>query len=193
MKRSRHLKLVLMAAVPVALTACQAEPTGTVVQTVAECQAGGWMTPEQCEIAHNEALAAHATSAPRYESQADCEAEFGQCTPAKQEGAGEETPQGQRTAYMPPMTGFLIGYMLGNMGGRRMAPGPGNAATYTGAAPLYRTRADGAFHNARGDAVAKSSGTVFGARGALPAPGRAVTVSRGGFGARGSFTGGRGA
>lgn len=198
MKRSRKLTLVLMTAVPVALGGCQSEPTGEVVQSVAQCEAGGWMSREQCQAAHDEALAAHATSAPRFESQADCEAEFGQCTP-QQEG----TQEGARTSYMPPMSGFLIGYLLAGSMGRNTAgnlpanqaarpPGASGGAGYAGAAPLYRSRSRGEFFNARGDFVSNHAGAVSGARGVVLPPGRAVTVSRGGFGARGAFTGGRG-
>jgi len=186
MKRSRNLKLVLMAAVPVALAGCQSEPTGEVVQSVAQCEAGGWMSREQCQAAHDEALAAHATSAPRFESQADCESEFGQCTPQEQAG---------RTSYLPPMSGFLIGYMLANAGRRSPAMGApvaAGGAGFGGAAPLYRSRSRGDFFNARGDFVANRPGTVTGARGVLLPPGRAVTVARGGFGARGAFTAARG-
>lgn len=189
MKRSRNLKLILMATVPMALTACQSEPTAEVVQSVEQCEAGGWMSRDQCEAARTEALAAHASSAPRFESRADCEGQFGQCTP-------EDDGQG-RTSYMPPMSGFLLGYLLaGTM--NRNNPGvpagqpndrPAAGAGAAGAAPLYRNRR-GEFYNARGDFVSSRPGSVSGTRGRILPPGRATTVSRGGFGARGAFTGG---
>lgn len=163
MKRSRNLRLVLMTTVPLALVACDTEPTGTVVQSVEQCASAGEMTAQQCEQAYQQALAGHAKAAPRFEDQAACNAEFETCTPVEEQG---------RTMYMPPMSGFLIGYMLGNaMGGPRQY----------GAGPLYRNRS-GEFLNTQADRVARAPGPVTGRRGAVPAPTRAITVSRQGFG-----------
>ncbi|MGY0557618.1 MULTISPECIES: DUF1190 domain-containing protein [unclassified Lysobacter] len=165
MKRSRNLKLVLMAAsIPVALTACDSEPTGTVVQSVEQCSASSTLSVEQCEQAYRSALAGHATAAPRFQSQADCNAEFQACTPVQEQG---------RTMYMPPMSGFLIGYLVGNA-----LSGPGQ---YGSAGPLYRNRS-GEYLNTRADRVARGAGPVTGRRGVVPAPTRAITVSRHGFG-----------
>ncbi|MCY7353478.1 MAG: DUF1190 domain-containing protein [Lysobacter sp.] len=164
MKRSRNLKLVLMAAaVPVVLAACNSEPTGTVVQSVEQCTATANLSAQQCEQAYQQALTGHATAAPRFESQADCNTEFQACTPVQEQG---------RTMYMPPMSGFLIGYLLGNsLGGRGQF----------GAGPLYRNQR-GEFLNSQADRVARAPGPVTGRRGAVPPPTRAITVSRQGFG-----------
>lgn len=174
MKRSRHLRLVLMtAAVPVALAGCDSEPTGAVVQSVEQCQATSQLSLAECQSAYASALAQHAGSAPRFRNQADCDAEFGACAPVQEQG---------QTAYMPPMGGFLIGYALGNMG-----------RGYGGAAPLYRSRQGGDYYNARGGYVGNRPGDVIGNRGIPPPPARAITVSRSGFGssaaARSAFRG----
>lgn len=174
MKRSSNLRLVLMtAAVPVALAGCESEPTGAVVQSIEQCQATSQLSAAECRTAYDTALAKHASNAPRFPNQAACDTEFGDCEPVQEQG---------QTSYIPPMGGFLIGYALGNMG-----------RGYGGAAPLYRSRQGGDYYNTQGGYVGNRPGNVTGARGALPPPARAITVSRSGFGssaaARSAFRG----
>lgn len=176
MKRSTNLRLTLMAVVvPVSLAGCEPPaPTGVVLDSIQDCR-GQDVGVAQCEAAYNEALAKHAAVAPRFEDAVQCSQEFGNCEVVEEEG---------RTAYMPPMGGFLLGYALA--GGFNSAGNRGVA----GGAPLYRD-ARGGYINAYGDTVSRQRGIVTGARGNIATPARAVTVSRAGFGsraaARGSF------
>jgi uncharacterized protein YgiB involved in biofilm formation len=165
LKRSRNLKLVLMAAtVPVVLAACESEPTGAVVQSVEQCSQTAGISVEQCQQAYDRAVAGHAVAAPRFESQADCNAEFQDCTPVQEQG---------RTVYTPPMSGFLVGYLVGSaLSGPRQVGAAG---------PLYRNQR-GEYLNTRADRVARAPGPVTGRKGAVPPPTRAITVSRQGFG-----------
>jgi len=179
MKRSQNLKLVLMAAaVPLALAACKREPTGQVLTSVDQCDAQTEVAADQCRLAYAAAVAEHQKLAPRFESAVECDQQFQNCTAVEENG---------RTSYMPPMGGFLMGYMLGNaLGGRGVA----------GAAPLYRDYRSGGYYKPGGDYVGDRVGTVTGKRGSTALPARAMTVSRSGFGssasARGGFGGGRG-
>ncbi|KAB7763771.1 DUF1190 domain-containing protein [Xanthomonas maliensis] len=185
MKRSRNLKLTLMAAVPAALlTGCGSEPeTGVVLQSASDCyqlkQEQGSI--EQCLKAYDEATAKHRQSAPRFGSRYECDAQFGSCT--------EVDEQGQHS-WIPPMGGFLLGYALGNM-----TSGGSYGYRYGGAIPLYRDYRSGGFYKPNGDLASDRIGTVRGRSGAIDMPTRAITVSRSGFGssaaARSSFGGGR--
>ena len=184
MKRSTSLRLTLMTvAVPAALGACSDPPTtGTVLDSLEECRSRAdlHVTLQECEAAYRSALADHQRLAPRFENAADCNEEFGNCSPYNENG---------HSYFIPAMGGFLLGYALGDRSDRGYYYG------YGGSTPLYRTRR-GDFLRASGDWVSSSKGSVRGAEGYTHAPARAVTVSRGGFGsssaARSSFGGGRG-
>lgn len=180
MKRSRNLRLTLMAvALPAALAACESgEPTGVVLNSIADCRSQQ-VEVAQCEAAYNKAVADHQRVAPRFEDPVQCQQDFGQCETVQEEG---------RTSYIPPMGGFLLGYVLGgglNNGMRGVS----------GGVPLYRDYRGG-YLNPNGDMVSRQPGNVTGKRGSIATPARAITVSRAGFGsssaARGSF-GSRGA
>lgn len=168
MKRSRNLRLTLMAvAVPVGLVACDSgEPTGVVLNSIADCQAQQ-VDVAQCEAAYNKAVAEHQRVAPRFDDQVQCQQDFGRCETVQEEG---------RTSYIPPMGGFLLGYALGG--------GFSNNSGYrgvSGGAPLYRDYR-GRYINPNGDMVSRQPGTVTGKRGNIATPARAITVSRSGFG-----------
>lgn len=184
MKRSANLKLTLMAAaMPAVLVGCEpAPPTGAVVTSVQNCVASANMTLEQCQAAETEALTKHGEVAPRFESAAECDQQFGNCTAVQDNG---------QNRWIPPMSGFLIGYALGGGFDRNR----GNYG-YAGGAPLYREYRTGDYVKPSGSVAANRPGTVTGARGSTATPARAITVSRSGFGsrsaARSSFGGGRG-
>lgn len=182
MKRSQNLKLVLMAAaVPLALVACKREPTGTVLTSVDQCSTQTDVAADQCRLAYEAAVAEHQKLAPRFDNAVECDQQFQSCTAVVENG---------RTSYMPPMGGFLMGYMLGNALGGRGGYGIG------GVSPLYRDTRSGGYYKPGGDYVGDRVGTVTGKRGNTVLPARAMTVSRAGFGssasARGGFGGGRG-
>ncbi|CAD7715088.1 hypothetical protein LMG31884_14570 [Xanthomonas hydrangeae] len=185
MKRSRNLKLTLMAALPAALvTSCGSEPeTGVVLQSASDCYQikQEQSDIQQCLKAYDEAVTKHQQAAPRFNTRYECDEQFGSCTAV-------QTAQGQQS-WIPPMGGFLLGYALGNMTG-------GGGYRYGGSIPLYRDYRSGGYYKPNGDLASNRVGTVRGRSGAIDMPSRAITVSRSGFGssaaARSSFgSGGR--
>jgi uncharacterized protein YgiB involved in biofilm formation len=180
MKRSRHLRLSLMAvAVPAALAGCDSPDTGTVLQSVEQCARSDLHVSEaECRRAYDAALADHVRIAPRFESSSQCNAQFGNCEPVQHYGT---------TYFIPPMAGFLVGYLASRRN-------DGYAYGYGGSVPLYRERR-GDYYTPRGDYVSDRTGNVRTKSISTSAPARAVTISRSGFGsssaARSSF-GGRG-
>lgn len=184
-KRSRQLRLVLMAVtVPAVLAGCEDEPSGKVLTSREECAAQTEIAPAECEKAYDQALVEHEKLAPRFESESQCNEQFGACQPAPQSNAAAGGH-----SYMPSMSGFLIGYALSQAMQPRGYYGIG------GVSPLYRDYRSGGYLRPGGELVGKSSGTVYGKQGATALPARAVTVSRAGFGssaaARGGFGGSR--
>ena len=187
MKRSTNLRLTLMAAaIPVALAGCEpAPPTGQVLGSVSDCDYQTDVDPQQCRAEYDKAKAEHERVAPRFDSNAACNDQFGNCTPVTNE-------RGQ-TSWMPPMTGFLLGYMAGDL----MKPrGGGGYYRVGGSSPLYRDYRSGDYLKPSGDVASDRPGKVTGKAGNTTPPARAITVSRSGFGsssaARSSFGGGRG-
>ena len=182
MKRSQNLKLVLMAAaVPIVLAACDSEPTGKVLTSVDQCATQTEVPADQCRVAYQTALAEHQKLAPRFDNKVECDQEFTNCTAVEENG---------RTVHTPPMGGFLMGYLIGNA-----LSGGGRSYGVGGASPLYRDYRGG-YYKPGGDYVGDRIGNVSGKRGDTALPARAMTVSRSGFGssasARGGFGGGRG-
>ncbi len=185
-KRSRNLRLVLMAvAVPAALTGCEGEPTGKVLTSREECAIQTEVPQAECEKAYQQALVDHEKIAPRFESEAECNAQFGACQAAPAQAGASSSH-----SFMPSMSGFLIGYALSQaMNGGR------NHYYVGGVSPLYRDYRNGGYLRPGGQYVSDRSGTVRGRAGDTALPTRAVTVSRAGFGssaaARGGFGGSR--
>lgn len=178
-KRSQHLRLVLMAATaPVALAGCDREPTGTVLSSVQQCETQQQVPVEQCTAAYEKALAEHRKLAPRFDSQVQCNEQFGSCEVV-------QTDRGQ--SYVPPMGGFLLGYALASTMGGGMYP-----YSVGGVSPLYRDYGSGRYLKPNGDAVSRGTGMVRGSRGNTALPSRAMTVSRSGFGSSASARGGFG-
>lgn len=162
-KRSGPLRLVLMtAAVPVVLAGCEGEPTGQVLASPDQCSSQTQVQTAECVAAYDKARAEHERVAPRFDDKRQCDEQFGNCTATQQNG---------QTSYMPPMSGFLIGYLLGGMGNR-------GGYGVGGASPLYRDYRSGGYLKPNGDSVGKSIGNVSGARGntALPKPLRALAL-----------------
>jgi len=171
MKRSKTIALVMMSASTIALTACD-EPRvdAAVYDSVQQCiddSKFSQISPEQCEAQFAAASKQHAKVAPKYTSQADCEADFGngQC-----ETAPYQTRSGG-SVFMPLMMGYMMGRMMGN----------GVAAQ-----PLYRSSDDRAnYRTADNRKVGPAKGFTTVARSATRAPSvKTSTVSRGGFGSR---------
>ncbi|MBS0214913.1 MAG: DUF1190 domain-containing protein [Proteobacteria bacterium] len=195
MKRSTHIRLTLMtAALPLALAGCSKDaPTGAIAQSIDECVKAKAGTYEECSAAYGQALAKHDATAPKFEDKSDCDAQFGNCT--------AHTDERGHSSFMPPMSGFLIGYLASSaMNGQRApdcrtAPsangcrgsgGSGFYGRYAGGSPVYRDRNSGDFLKADGESAGRRSGFVSGEAGRAASSVRGATVARGGFGGTGS-------
>ena len=197
MKRSRHLRLVLLGSAPLLLAGCSHDDSSRegVYTSVDSCTAATH-DARTCQQAYAEARNQARMEAPRFDSLADCELDYGKQSCQTQESGGH-------AVFMPMLTGFLLSQALRN--------GQPQGAPST--APAFRDRsgqwfrapascASGAAPNANGSCSSGSgSGSHFYGRGTgtvsrpplqaieLPAD-RAVTVSRGGFGDFGAHGGG---
>ena len=100
MKRTKHINkdrfrkvhsfwkfsalFIAMSAASMFLTACDEKENVSVYQTVQDCErsAGNEAAKQQCALDYQNALAQNKSTAPKYNSQRDCEDEFGanQCT-----------------------------------------------------------------------------------------------------------------
>ncbi|MGV3526161.1 MAG: DUF1190 domain-containing protein [Candidatus Sericytochromatia bacterium] len=167
-RSSRVTPAILGSLISLSLVACGEEPQeeAQVFETVAQCAASGEYTEAECTQYFNEAQAAAAEAAPRYEDVAACEEEFG---PGKCQDAGSFDSGGHTIAhsFVPIAAGIMIGSAISQ--------------------PLYRmysNRSYGAYMTSRGYPVGTSTGRVRVDRGiSTTRPMRSTsTVSRGGFG-----------
>ena len=171
-KRSTNIRLTLMAAtLPLALAGCNdSPPTGAIARSINECVQAKAGTYEECSAAYGQALAKHDATAPKFEDKGDCDAQFGNCT-AHSDANGH-------SSWMPPMSGFLIGYLASSaLNGQR---------AFGGGSPLFQDRNSGDFIKANGESAGTRSGFVSGEAGRAAASVRGATVARGGFGGTGS-------
>lgn len=122
MKRSKSITLLMAGAsvAMLALAACDNSgptmPDSSMYQTVQECKADllddgrRRFTDTTCEMQFANAQEEHEKKAPRFNTQAECEAVYTKCQPP--------TAGGSHNSFMP----FMMGYMMGNMTGSRPAP-----------------------------------------------------------------------
>ncbi len=198
MKRTKHINLEMMRKDPekrflqrhlalgmavATLAGCSNQEEVSIVNSVAECAANTELNIGECEAAYQKALDEAERTGPKYNSNAQCETEFGpgQCTQSRSGGI-----------FMPMMTGFMVGQMLS--GNNRYRGSSFN--------PVYRyNRPNSSLHNR----IMTADGTVIGTSGqrsyrvdkstmkAKPTATR--TISRGGFGsvasAKSNWGGGR--
>ena len=172
MKRWNSISAVLLMGVSViALSACE-EPMvdAAVFDSLQQCIDDADVTGVECEQNYKEARSQHAAVAPKYSSEADCQADFGveQC-----EEAPYRTTSGG-SVFMPLMMGYMMGSMIG---GRRSMVSQ----------PLYRS-ADSpkTFRTADNRGVGSATGRTRVASSATRRPSfKSSTLSRGGFGASG--------
>ena len=188
-KRSNRVALAVVGAAAFALAACGEEQVDAqAFPDLAACKAaatsGGMFSTQACDEAFGEAQALHAEAAPRYDSQATCEAEHGagNCVTEQQASGGSSG-----SIFMPMMMGYLIGSMLGGNSGKAAAQ------------PLYKT-SNGRFATPAGgtsfssnSGAAKVSGSQFNRPASTvgkPPMTRATAASRGGFGSSSSSSSG---
>ena len=176
MKRSRAVVLTTLSAAGVAaLSACgssEEEVDSFPYATVAECERAGDVPASECQAAYNQALANHELSAPRFESQALCEEEFG--------NNGCQTASSGGSFWMPVLAGFMVGRMLDN------------DRSYYRHSGLYRHRRHGWYAGGNyGGPLISTNGRYRSGMSAYDRPSaaspihtRSSVTSRGGFGSR---------
>jgi uncharacterized protein YgiB involved in biofilm formation len=170
MKRWSSIPIVLLTSVSlIGLTGCE-EPRveAAVFENLAQCLDDTNMSRGECEQNYKEAQSQHAAVAPKYTSQADCQADFGA---GKCEEAPYRTSSGG-SVFMPLMMGYMMGSMIG---GRRSMMSQ----------PLYRSAKNPTvFRTANNRNVGASTGRTQVAKSATSRPTfKSSTIKRGGFGA----------
>ena len=173
MDLSNTFKFGLLGAAALALTACgESKEEALAYDTVEACTNAGQHDQAVCEAEFEKAQQRHTELAPRYASQNACYTDFGynQCRVHNTSGG---------SLWLP----FMVGYML--------AP-RGVSTVYT--QPLYRpSRNPGKFYTGAGNSIGSvaSGGRTQVARSTVSqSAARTRTVSRGGFGARATSSGG---
>ena len=172
MKSWSSASVVLMASVSlIALTACE-EPKvdAEIFESLTQCKESPNANSDHCEASYKEARNQHAGVAPKYSSEADCQADFGA---GKCEAAPYKTTSGG-SVFMPLMMGYMMGSMLG---GRRSMMSQ----------PLYRSaQSPNSFRTAENRNVGSKRGPTKVASSATSRPSfKTATRSRGGFGSSG--------
>jgi uncharacterized protein YgiB involved in biofilm formation len=183
MKRSSILDLTLLrkrarifVLAPISLaviTGCTggAKEEVNFVASVDECASTTTLSEAECEAAYQEAVKDANATAPRYQNERDCTAEFGSC-------------ESRGGFFMPFMAGYIVsGLVRDSMGGNRR---------FNSSYPTYIYRGGGQYRNK----IMTSDGFVVGSPGkssyrmpkeALKSkPAVTRTISRGGFGASAS-------
>ncbi|HEX8400558.1 MAG TPA: DUF1190 domain-containing protein [Allosphingosinicella sp.] len=189
-KRSRAVVLTTLTAFGAAatLTACEGDidesrlseqqygkaVTAFPYQSLAECKADDKVPDQECEAAERTAREQNELGAPRFESQALCEEEFGNNNCNRGNG-------GSGSFFTPLLTGFVIGQMLDG----------GSRYRYS---PMYRSRRQDVYYTGGGGGggwLYRSGGGYRVGSQALQPPvatprvqTRSSVVSRGGFGGR---------
>ncbi|MGF1605600.1 MAG: DUF1190 domain-containing protein [Rhodothalassiaceae bacterium] len=180
LKRSSRVALSLMASSSVALVAgCgRSEPVEAErYQTLDQCLADGALSEQACQQSYQEALAEHQASAPRYDSQAACEAQFGPERCQRQSGS-------QGSFWTPFFMGWIASSLLDRaVDGRRYAATPvyqpwNTRRWYTPTGTVLNPTSDGSYRVARRSLAKKPP--------VAKVRSRTGAVSRGGFTSRSS-------
>lgn len=173
MNRSNTFKFGLLGVAALALTACgESKEEALAYDSVEACTKAGLNDKAVCEAEFEKAQQRHTELAPRYASENACYSDFGynQCRTHR-------TSTG--SLWLPLMVGYMMAPRLGS-------------SVYT--QPLYRpSRNPGSFYTGSGASVGSvaSTGKAQVAKAAVSQPtARTRTVSRGGFGARATSSGG---
>lgn len=118
MKRTRTITLTMMAASALTLSACGDDlppPSDqTSFSTVQECTSAGFL-PEACEEQFAQAKKAYLEEAPKFNSLAACQEEYGEaaCQPYSQVAGNNNS--GGSGFFVPALTGFLIANALNDI------------------------------------------------------------------------------
>ncbi|MEY0302051.1 DUF1190 family protein [Providencia manganoxydans] len=172
------------------LSACEeSDETVSLYTNAQDCSQANPSQAEQCTLAYNNALQEAAKTAPKYATQADCIAEFGEsmCTqaPAQASFAGTNTSNGEQTAQAQSSSGSMwMPLMMGYMMGRMMGGGAPSQPLFSSKNPA--SPANGKFVDAAGKsygpAVAGGRSISVPKTAMAPKPATTSTVTRGGFG-----------
>ncbi|UPY34926.1 DUF1190 domain-containing protein [Sediminicoccus sp. KRV36] len=129
MRRSRHIRLTLLAASAIALQACGGEDVDAVDVVVPDLSACverfGAEAQADCERSFAEGQARHALTAPRFASIEACREATGsacEVTPANRPSDKALAAAGLTSVAIPVMAGLMIGRMLEGGAGRVSAP-----------------------------------------------------------------------
>ncbi|MEM5581451.1 MULTISPECIES: DUF1190 domain-containing protein [unclassified Roseibium] len=182
MKRSKSIKLVVMATTTVTLAGCADEPDleGRVYKTEAECIADDYVPDEVCAAALQAGKATHETSGPRYKTITLCSEQHGNACLQETSSAGPY--------YTPSPSGY---FLAGTLAGAVASQVIGNNVR-----PVYSSRGQKGFYTSGGYYVGNYGGsswrTYNDAVKTPPKPAKVQTrtsvASRGGFGSRSSFS-----
>lgn len=190
MKRSKTIKLTLMASTALALSACGEEEreTAEAFRTLDDCVASNLFTEEQCQTSLDEAKSVHEQSAPRYNSESLCVQEFGPSNCYRHGGGSAHGSSG--SFWLPFMTGYMVSNLVDSAFGRHYSTpyyyhSSGSLRTWDGRSIQTRRDANGRIK------PTISRKTVY----AKPKPAKVMTrtsvISRGGFGSRSKSSRGR--
>lgn len=173
MKRSKTLRLTIMATAPLVVSGCaDSSNEALVYPDVASCARGGVVSESVCQYQYNQAWQEHLRAAPRYKTEEQCEQDF--TTGCQQVSSGE---------YIPTMQGFM-------MAGQGTS---GRGSSFT-VIPLY-LGSGGFFRTGTYDRVSSGykQGRVTVDNNVLSKPSKpslkSTTMSRGGFGSRSAARG----
>ena len=172
------------------LSACEeSDETVSLYTNAQDCSQANPSQAEQCTLAYNNALNEAAKTAPKYATQEDCVAEFGEamCTqaPAQAGIAGTSTPAAGEQAAQPQSSGSMwMPLMMGYMMGRMMGGGAPSQPLFSSKNPA--SPANGKFVDATGKsygpAVAGGRSMSVPKTAMAPKPATTSTITRGGFG-----------
>lgn len=171
------------------LSACEeSDETVSLYTNAQDCSQANPSQAEQCTVAYNNALQEAAKTAPKYATQADCIAEFGEsmCTqaPAQAGIAGTSSTNGEQTAQAQSGGGMWMPLMMGYMMGRMMGGGAASQPLFSSKNPA--SPANGKFVDSTGKSygpAAAGGRSISVPKTAMaPKPPTTSTVTRGGFG-----------
>lgn len=193
-KRSGRVTLAAMglSVSALALTGCEEKVDAFQYSSVDSCVIAGKFSEAECNQRFEVARAEHDRAAPRFQSRADCEAEFGAaaCGPSEAALAGQSTVPtagqvpGQSETQASAGGGLWMPLMIGWMMGNALR---GPVATQ----PLYRSPEPGVARTAAGASVDAKAGPVSVSKAAAARPPAGQVVARGGFGRTGGSFGTR--
>lgn len=172
MKRSSAISLAIVGAL--AMSGCTPTPQAdepTTYRNVTECVQDG-KSQATCDKAFADAKAEAEKTAPKFASQAECAAQFGNCQQSASGGW-----------FMPALMGYMVGNMMSNSGTRYVSQPvyvdrSGRYATSTYSNGSYRTTPSAPSYTQRAQARAAAAST--GSRGGFGSTARASSSSYGG-------------